>query len=296
MTTYNGAKYLKEQLDSIVEQTLLPEEIIICDDCSSDETIEIIKNHRLFNIIRLNINETRIGVVQNFIKATSLCKSNNYIAFSDQDDVWFPMKLEKNYNALRILDKGNAPALVYSDSVFVNADGEILNNSFMNEMGIDKFKHVFETVIFGSIMLGCTIMINPKMREVLLNIPTNATFNHDAWVSLASFTVGVNYFIKEPLLLYRKHDNNSTISDYRKKSMLQRFNNNFLSLFSNNDYLVNEILLLSAFKKRFCKEMAGFQNNKINNLIFLKNFPFLIKKIYFEKSFFKYWDKRFSNR
>ena len=98
MTTYNGAKYLKEQLDSIVEQTLLPEEIIICDDCSSDETIEIIKNHRLFNIIRLNINETRIGVVQNFIKATSLCKSNNYIAFSDQDDVWFPMKLEKNYN------------------------------------------------------------------------------------------------------------------------------------------------------------------------------------------------------
>ena len=221
MATYNGSEYLVSQLDSIAAQTLLPEEIIICDDCSSDETINIIERHQLFKIIKLNVNEHRIGIVENFKKATALCKFDNFIAFADQDDIWLPTKLEKNHNALGALNCQNLPALVYSDAIFVNKNGDILNYSFMKEMGIDKFKHNFETVLFGSLMLGCTIMFNSKMREVLLTLPSNANFNHDAWVSLASFSFGVNYFIKEPLILYRKHEKNSTISAYKK---INRFN------------------------------------------------------------------------
>ena len=296
MATYNGSKYLISQLDSIAAQTLLPEEIIICDDCSSDETIRIIKQHELYNIIKLNINEHRVGIVENFKKATSLCKLENFIAFADQDDIWLPTKLEKNYNALGALNSQHLPALVYSDAIFVNKNGDILNNSFMNEMGIDKFKHNFETVLFGSLMLGCTIMFNSKMREVLLTIPTNANFNHDAWVSLASFSFGKNFFIKEPLILYRKHEKNSTISVYKKVNTLNKIKNLFVKIFFKNNYLLCEISLAEAFKDRYYYQIPDHQKSKIDNFIHMKNFTFLVKKIFFEQSFFKHWINRFSNR
>lgn len=293
MATYNGSEYLISQLDSIAAQTLLPEEIIICDDCSTDETINIIEQHKLFEIIKLNLNEQRIGIVENFKKAASLCKADNFIAFADQDDIWLPTKLEKNYNALRALNCQNIPALVYSDAIFVNKNCEVLNGSFMNEMGIDKFKHNFQTVIFGSLMLGCTIMFNPKMKELLLSIPSNARFNHDAWISLASFSVGKNFFIKEPLLLYRTHEKNSTISAYKKINRFYKIKKLFVKTFFKNDYLKGEISLAEAFKDRYYYELSGLQKNKINKFVKMKSAPFLIKKIYFELSFFKHWNKRF---
>ncbi len=293
MATYNGSEYLLSQLDSIAAQTLLPEEIIICDDCSSDETINIIEQHQLFKIIKLNVNEHRIGIVENFKKATTLCKFDNFIAFADQDDIWLPTKLEKNYNALSALNCQNLPALVYSDAIFVNKNGDIINNSFMKEMGIDKFKHNFETVLFGSLMLGCTIMFNSKMREVLLTLPTNANFNHDAWVSMASFSFGINYFIKEPLILYRKHEKNSTISAYKKINRFNKIKKLFENIFLKNNYLQGEISLAVAFKDKYDYVMSDLQKNKINKFVKMKTFPFLIKKIYFELSFFKHWNKRF---
>ena len=293
MATYNGADFLIAQLDSIAAQTVLPEEIIICDDCSTDETIQIIKQHELYHIIKLIINEHRIGIVENFKKATLHCKIDNFVAFADQDDIWLPTKLEKNYTSLEALHAQNLPALVYSDAVFVNENGEILNSSFMNEMGIDKFKHNFDTVIFGSLMLGCTIMFNPKMREVLLNIPSNSGFNHDAWISLASFSLGKNYFIKEPLIYYRKHEKNATIAAYKK---INKFKHIFKNIFSKNDYLFNEILLAKTFNNKYFKEISSLQKNRIKTLISLKNAPFLVKKIYFELIFFKYWNKRFLDK
>ena len=293
MATYNGSEYLVSQLDSIAAQTLLPEEIIICDDCSSDETINIIERHQLFKIIKLNVNEHRIGIVENFKKATALCKFDNFIAFADQDDIWLPTKLEKNHNALGALNCQNLPALVYSDAIFVNKNGDILNYSFMKEMGIDKFKHNFETVLFGSLMLGCTIMFNSKMREVLLTLPSNANFNHDAWVSLASFSFGVNYFIKEPLILYRKHEKNSTISAYKKINRFNKIKKFLKNIFFKNDYLLSEISLAEAFKDRYYFNISDLQKNRINRFLKMKNLSFFIKKIYFELSFFKHWNKRF---
>ena len=88
MATFNGARYLDEQLQSIVEQTILPEELIICDDGSSDNTIQIIQNYEKILPIKLIINVLRLGVAANFKKAAALAKQGNYIAFADQDDIW----------------------------------------------------------------------------------------------------------------------------------------------------------------------------------------------------------------
>ena len=97
MATYNGAKFLQAQLDSIAEQSFFPMELVICDDASTDETVKIINAHSLAPIIKLVINTQNLGVVPSFKKAASLCHSENYIAFCDQDDIWHKNKLQNNY-------------------------------------------------------------------------------------------------------------------------------------------------------------------------------------------------------
>jgi glycosyltransferase involved in cell wall biosynthesis len=93
MATFNGEKFIKEQLETIISQTIQPQEIIICDDCSSDQTIKI--NESLNNpLIKIYQNSTKIGVVENFKKGVSLTKDGNFIALSDQDDVWFKTNLK----------------------------------------------------------------------------------------------------------------------------------------------------------------------------------------------------------
>ena len=96
MATFNGEKYLREQLDSIYSQTLLPYEIVAADDCSTDRTTEILEEYRIKKGLKYLVNEHNIGVVKNFEKAISLCQGD-YVALSDQDDIWFPEKLEKSY-------------------------------------------------------------------------------------------------------------------------------------------------------------------------------------------------------
>ena len=100
MCTYNGAKYLREQLDSIISQTYPIHELIIQDDCSTDETIDIIKKYATKNaFIKLFINEHNLGFNQNF-KSACMKAIGDYVAISDQDDVWFPQKIETLVNAI----------------------------------------------------------------------------------------------------------------------------------------------------------------------------------------------------
>ena len=87
LASYNGGNYLKEQLESIYAQSLLPNEVIVCDDCSTDNSIEILNAYKEKHCLRYFINEKNLGFVKNFDKAISLC-SGDYIALSDQDDVW----------------------------------------------------------------------------------------------------------------------------------------------------------------------------------------------------------------
>ena len=94
MCTYNGEKFLEQQLNSLSEQSLLPDEIVVFDDCSSDSTVEILRSFQLKTVIplRLQINEARKGVVGNFEACLSAC-AGKYLALCDQDDIWLPNKL-----------------------------------------------------------------------------------------------------------------------------------------------------------------------------------------------------------
>ena len=116
MTTFNGERYLREQLDSLYFQTLLPDEIVVVDDCSVDNTKEILEEYHKKKGLIYYINESNVGVNKNFEKAISLC-SGDYIALCDQDDVWFKNKIEQTRRMMQEMEQesGNVPLMVFTD-------------------------------------------------------------------------------------------------------------------------------------------------------------------------------------
>src|ERR1700741_8897 len=147
MTTYNGERFLVQQIESILSQTLPPKEIIVCDDGSSDGTVNILEKYRKSHSIIYHVNEKRLGVVNNFKKAVSFTSPGNYVALSDQDDIWLPEKLERSATALSTIDDGKTPAMIYSDLIVIDQDKNILNGSLNNELGFDKYRHCLSTLL-----------------------------------------------------------------------------------------------------------------------------------------------------
>jgi glycosyltransferase involved in cell wall biosynthesis len=212
MATYNGAKYLEQQIESILKQTLPPAELIVCDDCSTDGTVAILERYK--NQLKLNyvVNPRQLGVIDNFTKAVSMAAAGNYISLSDQDDEWMPDKLEKCAQLMEEIEIKELPCMVYSDLLLVDQDENVLNPSFWNEVGEqEKYEHNLQTLLFGQFINGCTTLLNPVLRQRFKNIPNNARFHHDDWIGLIAFAFGKVVSIKEPLVKYRKHGNNVTI-------------------------------------------------------------------------------------
>lgn len=293
LATYNGSKHIKEQLDSISNQTLMPVEIIICDDASEDDTVDIIKSHKIFNLIKLFINEEKLGLVKNFKKAVKNCDSNNYIAFCDQDDIWDSNKLLINYQELKKFENLNLPVLVYSDSTLIDGSNDILYNSFMNTMQIDKYEHNQYTVLFGSLMLGCTIMINTNMRQHFLDMPNSNSYNHDAWLSLVGFYIGKCIYINHKLVLYRKHEQNLTISNFIKLPRYARIYRVIKNIFQNKFYLHNELVIANDFLIKYQTTLSNEKIKILKSFIKLEKVNYFFKKAYFEYVFFRFWIKRF---
>lgn len=148
IATYNGEKYLEEQLDSILSQTLKPAEIIVCDDRSTDGTVKILEQYSRKGLLSYYVNEHRLGFIGNFKKAVSLCSPANYIALSDQDDIWLPSKLKQAAEYLQKIDDAEHPVMVYSDLILVDQDKNIINYSFRDELGQAGYHYCLETPTF----------------------------------------------------------------------------------------------------------------------------------------------------
>lgn len=214
MPTYNGGKFLREQLDSIYAQTLLPDEVIVVDDCSTDDTIEILEEYRVKYGLKYFKNKKNLGYNKNFEKAITLC-SGDYIALADQDDIWLPSKIEKCYNVIKDADV-NIPSLV---SCFNSTNKDILVNSKTKDCGIiGTWKHNLSRYTSQ----GCTLMFNRKLLEYI--IPFQPNVMYDAYIGFVASLLGNRFYIGEQLMYYRIHGGNSFSTN--KLSIRERFKNN----------------------------------------------------------------------
>lgn len=204
MCTYNGAQYLQQQLDSIAEQTRLPDELIICDDGSRDETVSIIKkfaDHAPFPV-QVYHNDKNHGVVENFSKAIALCVGD-LIAFSDQDDVWLPRKLAAAEK--RIKHNTEPLSTVYCSRLqYVDSALEPLGFSpIPSNIG-------FQNAVVENIAIGCSVVFGSNIRKLFLKAESSNMVMHDWWVYLIASAFGQVIYDPEPHILYRQHGGNFT--------------------------------------------------------------------------------------
>jgi glycosyltransferase involved in cell wall biosynthesis len=285
MTTYNGEKYLAQQIDSILAQTLIPAELIVCDDCSTDGTIGILEKYRKEGLLKYVVNDDQLGLIGNFKKVVSLAAESNYIALSDQDDCWLPEKLERSAALLKGIEQEGKPCIVYTDLLLVDEEENVLNSSFRNELGQDVYHHNLETLVFGNFINGCTVLMNPGMRQYFANIPADVRLNHDGWLGLAAFTFGAAEGLKQPLVRYRKHNNNVSIAADTKPRNRYRstFNELLSAIRGKDDFLSAQFETIRRFYQYYSFEMNMKQRLLFENFLALESRNYLYKKMAFRK-------------
>lgn len=240
LCTYNGAKYLKPQLDSILKQSHAADEIIICDDQSTDRTWEVLSDYqrRHPKTIKLHRNDQRLGVTKNFEKAIRLCEGD-LIALSDQDDVWNPKKLERQITEL---NKQNASLVVHNAQIVdesLSPIDDVWSRLSYTPGTIRKPHHSFEQLLHHNVFQGATFLFHTGLREYLLPIPES--WIHDYFIALIASVVGTIYDADQSLLLYRQHD--QQMIGLKKLTGLEQFLNSMnvgYEYYKDNEHMWKE--------------------------------------------------------
>jgi hypothetical protein len=210
MCTYNGAAFLPAQLESIVTQSRKPDEIIICDDGSTDQTRALLEKFAKESPIpvSLKFNQQNLGSIKNFEQAVRSC-TGDIIVLSDQDDVWHTDKLGKIDEAFQ--SEPNV-GLVFSDAEIVDENLQPLNRRMWDEVGFDAHKRklvgmgrALEVLVTGWIVTGATMAFRSNFMKLSLPIPEGIAMIHDGWIALTIATVAGVVPIEEPLIKYRQH-------------------------------------------------------------------------------------------
>lgn len=239
MTTYNGEKYIKEQLESILYQNIYIDEIIVCDDGSTDHTIDIIQSYHDSRIVICK-NKKRLGYIQNFYKAIGLT-SGDYIFLSDQDDIWEANKIR----TLMSVMKERFCQAVCSGCSIIDGEGHLVEKQhrpifFPKKKEINKIERIkFRKLLYKNIAQGCTFGFTKKVKEVYLQI-RNFDVIHDWQLMLIASAMGKALYVNEPMIRYRVHSSNAVAFSINirmhkpsKKPTMVRF----ISKLSQNTYL-----------------------------------------------------------
>lgn len=204
MTTYNGEKYIRAQLDSILAQDYPNVSILIRDDGSSDRTIDILKEYSSrFDNISFYTGEN-LGVVKgNFDLIKNSDSTADYYAFSDQDDYWKSTKISRAVLKLRELNK-DKPLLYCGKTILTDKNLNILDVKIKTP----EIRPSFNNAIVENICVGCTAVINHTMIKLVQEHIPEYTIMHDWWLYLTASCFGHVYYDMEAFILYRQHESN----------------------------------------------------------------------------------------
>ena len=214
LSTYNGERYLREQIESLVQQSDPHWKLRIRDDGSTDSTRELLKEFvaRDSRIEWVEPNSENLGVVLSFGALLNHTDGFDSVMFCDQDDIWHRNKIERSRLALDQLTLrhgSQTPLLVHSDARVVNQDGKPLAESFRKPLGLGFGPDPLLRLIAQNFITGCTTIFNAALVKAALPIPQQALM-HDGWLGLVAAAVGKIEFIFEPLLDYRQHSGNAS--------------------------------------------------------------------------------------
>ena len=286
MATYNGEKYLVEQLDSIINQTYHNWNLLIRDDNSTDKTLEIIQNyHKKDKRIKiLKDNKGNLGIVRNFEELLKSSESE-FIMFSDQDDIWVENKLDMY---LKMIEKiKNKGFMIHSDAILFDKNkSNILKDTFISKKAINKG---LENVFFNYFVQGATILISKEIKNFILPFPKEV-YLHDRYIHLISELFFERIFVNKALIYYRQHGDNqigakNTIRellskryfDERDRQLIKVIYNKYGSLLTEDKKkLIEEYFKITDIEKNRFNRFLNLKKSKIN-IPLKKQISFIVK-------------------
>lgn len=264
MATYNGEKYLREQIDSILSQTYKDFELVISDDCSTDSTFEILKEYaRKDKRIKIFKNEKNLGFKKKFENAISFC-NGEYIALSDQDDIWLPKHLEI------LLENIRQKSMVSANAIMVDSNncelGKLLNEVDSFFFLPENTKVLYRILLLHGPFQGAASLYKADFLKKLLPIPDKVNFHDAYFASCASLENGLLY-LKTPILRYRQHGDNVTFQSHQIKKQMNFFNKIFQKiitffkiLFRKQKNYSDRFAYCQELKNRYGLENEDFKN------------------------------------
>lgn len=217
MATYNGEQYLCSQLDSILWQSNQNWRLIIRDDSSTDNTVQILQEYQRQypnQIVLLQADVPSGSAQNNFFQLIQYWQTNskaNYVMLSDQDDVWLPDKIQITFDKMQQMEQqysAKVPLLVHTDLTVVDETLKQLDNSLFHMQHMDAKRDQFHHILTQNIVTGCTMMGNRALLDRISVLPQYAIM-HDMWLALIASAFGSIGFVDEATLLYRQHSNNA---------------------------------------------------------------------------------------
>lgn len=272
LATYNGEKFVKEQIESILNQTYENFNLIISDDASTDNTLNILEEYEKKDTrIKVFKKEKNKGLIDNF---EFLLKNvtSDYFMFSDQDDIWKKDKIEKSINKL----KEESSGLVYTDLEIVDEKLNVIYPSYWKYkqiyIKIIKYNN-FEALYLNNFVTGCTILAKSKYIKDILPLPRNSKFVlHDYWTALIISAKDKISYVEEPTIQYRQHKNNR-VGSSRKSDQLENFED------LRNLFIKVKIEHFEVFKENIekikTKEISKYTNEALKYFENLKKVKYI---------------------
>jgi glycosyltransferase involved in cell wall biosynthesis len=210
MCTFNGGQFLNEQLQSIAMQDRLPDELIVCDDRSTDRTVAIVEDFAASAPfpVHVSVNEARLGTSKNFERAIRLAEGE-IIALADQDDVWDRRKLGLLES---MFSRRPSLGLVFTDAELVDETLSPAGGTLWEAVGFGAARQKLmsagrglEVLLANNVVTGATMAFRARYRDPILPMPTEGSLYHDGWIALIVAALAEIGFIGEPLIKYRQH-------------------------------------------------------------------------------------------
>lgn len=243
MSTYNGAKYIKEQIDSILNQTYKNIELVIRDDGSSDDTVKIIESYQKKHANIKLVTGKNLGFIKSFFELLRLVEAD-YYSYADQDDVWLPNKIELAVQELNKLDDSK-PNLAFGNSDYYDQNMKLIGE------GEKHRKYSFRMALFACVTQGMTMTINKTTRDLIVKNPPKTCFFHDWWTYLICIGMGNIAYSDVTTVKYRRMKTNATVEG-------QGYFRLFIWRIKN--------LLINDGIKDIKKQMINFKNTYYNKL------------------------------
>lgn len=269
MSTYNGEKYITEQLKSIFKQNNVKVDVILRDDGSTDNTVLLVK--KLFPEVKI-IQGANLGYRKSFMHLLLESGSYDYYAFADQDDVWMPQKLAVATSKLKSIS--DIPAFYCSNLQVVD---EKLNFLSMLHGNKEKITMTEGKALIENISYGCTLVFNKKLKNIAVaKIPDY--ISHDGWINLIGLFFGIGIYDNESYIYYRQHGNN-----------LIGGNRSFIAVWKKRLKSISRLgehhrdVEATEFLETFGYLMSDQQRKKVEKVAFYRNSLFNKFRLFFDR-------------